>query len=100
MLVLRTIPNPDYKVSSPAGLSGILYTFNNLKRQFDVVKHSQSLRFIGGKAISVRPRLKAFHIPAWHDMPDEMNMPGNYVLSGQYNTYPQTVFVKINIVFS
>ncbi|MDR1881887.1 MAG: hypothetical protein LBR26_03790 [Prevotella sp.] len=30
--------------------------------------------------IAVRSGLKAFHIPARHNMPGEMNMPGNYVL--------------------
>ncbi|MDR1884501.1 MAG: hypothetical protein LBR26_17265 [Prevotella sp.] len=32
--------------------------------------------------IAVRPRLKASHVPAQYNILGEINMPGNYVLSG------------------
>ncbi|MDR1882914.1 MAG: hypothetical protein LBR26_09075 [Prevotella sp.] len=34
--------------------------------------------------IAVRPRLKAFHIPAQYNILGKMNIPGNYVPKGQY----------------
>jgi hypothetical protein len=56
--------------------------------------HHCSLHPVGIQP-AISPRLKAFHIPARHSIPDEMNMHGNYVLAGQYNLYPD-FFRKIS----
>jgi hypothetical protein len=44
--------------------------------------------------IVARPRLKAIHIPAQYDILGKMNMPGNYVLKGQYNKYQAGTYKK------